>query len=152
MNIVILRSKSTRKSLDKEDEHSPRRFRIILKIWTFLMQKLKTGITESQEAIENFINQPKSATTNEKTATDMNTLLCYMKANDMKNKKIESLPASELDHLLWIFFIKHAGKTATVSRSQSSIQRYLSEKKYHIQLTYSMTMSSKSPCSEAKVT
>ena len=116
------------------------------------MQKLKTGITESQEAIENFINQPKSATTNEKTATDMNTLLCYMEANDMKNKKIESLPASELDHLLSIFFIKHAGKTATVSRLQSSIQRYLSEKKYHIQLTYSMTMSSKSPCSEAKVT
>ena len=34
----------------------------------------------------------------------MNTLLRYIEANGMKNEKIESLPASELDHL-------HGGKT-----------------------------------------
>ena len=30
----------------------------------------------------------------------MNTLLRYMEANGVKNEKIESFPASELDHLL----------------------------------------------------
>ena len=30
----------------------------------------------------------------------MNTLLRYIEANGMKNEKIESLPASELDHFL----------------------------------------------------
>ena len=44
----------------------------------------ETGITESQEAIDDFINQQKSANTNKKTATDMNTLLRYMEANDEK--------------------------------------------------------------------
>ena len=34
----------------------------------------------------------------------MNTLLRYMEAIGMKNKKIESLPAFELDHLLLQFF------------------------------------------------
>ena len=66
----------------------------------------------------------------------MNTLLRYMEANGMKNEKIESLPASELDHLLSNFFLnarKKNGeeyKPATVSSFQRSIQRYLSEKKY----------------------
>ena len=46
------------------------------------------------------INQQKSANTNKKMTTDMNTLFCYMEANGTKNEKIESLPASELDHLL----------------------------------------------------
>ena len=35
----------------------------------------ETGIAESQEAKDDFINQQKSANTNKKTATDMNTLL-----------------------------------------------------------------------------
>ena len=81
---------------------------IILKIWKLLMQRLKQAspkATESQEAIDDFINQQKSANTNKKTATDMNTLLRYMEANGMKNEKIESLPASELDHLLSKFFL-----------------------------------------------
>ena len=98
----------------------------------------ETGITESQEAIDDFINQQKSANTNKKTATDMNTLLRYMEANGMKNEKIESLPASELDHLLSKFFLnarkrKQNGdeyEPATVSGFQRSIQRYVSEKKY----------------------
>ena len=33
---------------------------------------------------------------------DMNTLLRYIKANGMKNGKIESLPASELDHSVFV--------------------------------------------------
>ena len=66
----------------------------------------------------------------------MNTLLRYIEANGMKNEKIESLPASELDHLLSKFFLnarKQNGEEyepATVSSFQRSIQRYLSEKKY----------------------
>ena len=67
----------------------------------------------------------------------------------MKNEKIESLPASELDHLLSKFFLNARKKNgeeyeaATVSSFQRSIQRYLSEKNIH--LTYSRTMSSKNP-------
>ena len=66
----------------------------------------------------------------------MNTLLRYMEANGMKNEKIESLPASELDHLLSNFFLNARKKNgeeyepATVSSFQRSIQQYLSEKKY----------------------
>ncbi|CAH3186834.1 unnamed protein product, partial [Porites evermanni] len=80
--------------------------------------------------------QQKSANTNKKTATDMNTLLCYMEAISMKNEKTESLPASELDHFLSKFFLNAHKKNreeyepATVSSFQRSIQRYLSEKKY----------------------
>ena len=69
------------------------------------------SIIENQEAIDDFINQQKSANTNKKKATDMNTLLRYVEANGMKNEKIESLPASELDHL-------HGGKT-----EENKIQR-----------------------------
>ena len=64
----------------------------------------ETGITESQEAKDDFINQQKIANTNKKTATDMNTLLRYIEANGMQNEKIESLPASELDHFVKICF------------------------------------------------
>ena len=66
----------------------------------------------------------------------MNTLLRYIEANGMKNEKIESLPASELDFLLWNIFLNARKKNgeeyepATVSSFQRSIQRYLSEKKY----------------------
>ena len=71
----------------------------------------ETGITESQEAIDDFINQQKSANTNKTEATDMKTLLRYIEANGRKNEKIESLPASELDHLLSKFVWTHGGKT-----------------------------------------
>ena len=57
---------------------------IILKIWKLLMQRLKQAspkATESQEAIDDFINQQKSANTDKKTATDMNTLYRYVEAN-----------------------------------------------------------------------
>ena len=77
---------------------------------TFDPELTETGITESREAIDDFINQQKSANTNKKTATDMNTLLRYMEANGMKNEKIESFPASKLDHLLSKFFWTHGRK------------------------------------------
>ena len=71
-----------------------------MKKTNILRASSETGVTESQEAIDDFINQQKSANTNKKKATDMNTLLRYIEANGRKNEKIESLPASELDHLL----------------------------------------------------
>ena len=121
--------------MDEEDEHSPSEFYYPEDLETFDVET-ETGITESQEAIDDFINQQKSANTNKKTATDMNTVLRCMEANGMKNEKIESLPASELDFLLWNFFLNARKKNgeeyepATVSSFQRSIQRYLSEKKY----------------------
>ena len=60
--------------------------------WTsgnFWFRNWNGHITESQEAIDDFINQQKSANTNKKKATDMNTLPRYIEANDMKNEKIE---------------------------------------------------------------
>ena len=84
--------------MDEEDEHSPSEFYYPEDLETFDVET-ETGITESQEAIDDFINQQKSANTNKKTATDMKTLLRYMEANSMKNEKIESLPEPELDHL-----------------------------------------------------
>ena len=83
--------------MSEEDEHFPSEFSIILNI-----RKL---------FIDDFINQQKSANTNKKKATDMNTLLRYVEANGMKNEKIESLPASELDHFLSKFVWTHGGKT-----------------------------------------
>ena len=35
----------------------------------------------------------------------MNTLLRFIEANGLNSETIESLPASELDHLLTIFFM-----------------------------------------------
>ena len=64
----------------------------------------ETGITESQEAKDDFINRQKISNTNKKTATDMNTLLRYIEANGMKIEEIESLPASELDHFVEVCF------------------------------------------------
>ena len=119
----------------EDDKHSPSEFYYPEDLETFDAET-ETGITESREAIDDFINQQKSANTNKKTATDINTLLRYMEANGMKNEKIESLPASELDHLLSKFFLNARKKNgeeyepATVSSFQRSIQRYLSEKKY----------------------
>ena len=81
--------------MDGEDEYSLSEF-----YYYKSDRETETGISESQEAID----KQKSANTNKKTATDMNTLLRYMEANGMANERIESLPASELDLLLSIFF------------------------------------------------
>ena len=60
--------------MDEEDKHSPSEFYYPEDVETFDAET-ETGITESQEAIDDFINQQKSANTNKKTATDMNNLL-----------------------------------------------------------------------------
>ena len=87
----------------EDDKHSPSEFYYPEDLETFDAET-ETGITESREAIDDFINQQKSANTNKKTATDMNTLIRYLEAKGMKNEKIESLPAFERDHLLLKFF------------------------------------------------
>ena len=65
--------------MDEEDEYSPTEFyypkdREISDVET------ETGISEGQEAIDDFINGQKGANTNKKTTTDMNTLLLCMEA------------------------------------------------------------------------
>ena len=90
-------------------------------------------LSESQEEIQGFINNQKSANTTKKTTTDMNTLSRYMKTIGM-SESVESLPVSELDHLLCKFFMNIRKKNGeeyepdTISGFQRSIQRYLSEK------------------------
>jgi len=62
--------------MDEEDEYLPSKF--------YCPEDLETsdvtteiGISESQEAIDDFyMNKQKSTNTNKKAATDMNTLLC----------------------------------------------------------------------------
>ena len=89
--------------------------------------------TESQDEIEGFLQDQKSANTSKKTATDMNTLARYIKEIG-KNVKVENLPAAELDHLLCKFFMNIRKKNGqeyepdSISGFQRSIQRYLSEK------------------------
>ena len=58
--------------MDEEDEHSLSDFYYPEDLETFDAET-ETGITESQNAIDDFINQQKNANANEKTATDMNT-------------------------------------------------------------------------------
>ena len=67
----------------------------------------------------------------------MNTLLRFIKTTGLNSHTIESLPASQLDHLLSMnfFFMNVCRKNgeyepATFSSFQRNIQRYLSEKKY----------------------
>ena len=75
-------------------------------------------------------------TENEDVLTDMNTLLRFIEANGLNSHTIESLPVSELDHLLSMFFFMNVRRKngeyepATFSSFQRNIQRYLSEKKY----------------------
>ena len=69
----------------------------------------------------------------------MKTLLRFIEATGLNSQTIKSLPASELDHLLsmffFLFFMNVRRKNgeyepATFSSFQRNIQRYLSEKKY----------------------
>ena len=76
----------------------------------------KTVITESQEAIDDFINQQKSANTNKKKATDINTLLHYFEANGtlwkMRKLKAYLRPSLTTFHdFLSKFVWMHGGKT-----------------------------------------
>ena len=133
-NIVILHSKTTRKTLKglndwnfyRDFKDGWRRRTISERVQYYpedleiFVAETETAITESQEAIDDFINQQKSANTNKKTATDMNTPLRYMEANDMKNEKTESLPASKLERLLSNSFFNARRKT----KKKTSQQRF----------------------------
>ena len=118
---------------DEEFEHSPSEFYYPDK--DFDERSIEANrISESQEEIEGFIKNQKSANTTKKTTTDMNTLSRYMETIGMSGKTVESLPAPELDHLLCKFFMNIQKKNGeeyepdTISGFQRSIQRYLSEK------------------------
>ena len=50
----------------------------------------------------------------------MNTLPCFMEVNGFKSQTIESLPASDFDHLLSKYFMNARGKNGT---SRHSFQR-----------------------------
>ncbi|KAK3705035.1 hypothetical protein QZH41_014255 [Actinostola sp. cb2023] len=67
----------------------------------------------SQEEIERFICNQKSANTVRKTVTDMNTLQRYLKSINKDEIKIECLPEQELDHILAKFFIIHRRRVRT---------------------------------------
>ena len=66
----------------------------------------------------------------------MNALLRFIEANGLNSQTIESLPASELDHLLSMFFFMNVRRKngeyepATFSSFQCNMQQCLSEKKY----------------------
>ena len=66
-----------------------------------------TGISESKEAINDFISKRNSAISNSKKGidTDALTLRRHIVAYSMTNERIESQPSSELDHLLSNFFM-----------------------------------------------
>ena len=117
---------------DEEFEHSPSEF--YYPDEDFNETSVEASRTsESQEEIEGFINNQKSAKSTKKTTTDMNTLSRFMKTIGM-SENVESLPASELDHLLCKFFMNIRKKNGeeyepdTISGFQRSIQRYLSYK------------------------
>ena len=111
--------------MDEEDGYSPSEF-----CHPELLEKsdleTDTDISESQEVIDDFINKQKSVNPNTNMATEMNTLLHYMEASG-----IESLPATELDHLLSKLFMNTRRKNeqeyepAAISSFQRSIQQYL---------------------------
>ena len=116
---------------DEEFEHSPSEF--YYPDEDFYETSIEANrISESQEEIE-FIKNQKKANTTKKTTTVMNTLSRYMKTTGMSGN-VESLPASELDHLLCKVFMNIRKKNGeeyepdTISGFQRSIQRYLSEK------------------------
>ena len=91
----------------------------------------------------------------------MNTLLRFIEDNGLNSHTIESLPASELDHLLafvnfFFFFMNVRRKNgeyepATFSSFQRNIQRYLSEKKYPFNTLKDNEFEKSSSC-EAQVT
>ena len=147
VNVVILHSKTTRKSYrlkfyrDLKDGWRRRTFSKRVQHYPEYLAtfdaETETGITESQEAMDDFVNQQKSANTNMKTATDMNSLLRYMEANLVwKMRKLKAYLRSSLTTFRRIFFERTQEKRRRIRARKSFqfsaqlIQRWLSEKKY----------------------
>ena len=109
----------------------------------------ETGVTESQEAIDDFINQQKSANTNNSKATDMNTLLRYIEANGRKMRKLKAYLRPSLTTCCRNLFERTEEKRRRI-RARNSFQFSAQFKltailRRNIQLTYPRTMSSKNP-------
>ena len=101
-NTFILRKETTQKTdsnMDEEEYHLQSKF-----YYPEDLETSEAGISESQEAMDDFVNKQKSETHKTKTSSDMNTLLRFIEANGLNSHTIESLPASELDHLLSMIF------------------------------------------------
>ena len=73
-----------RRTFSERDQYYPEHLEIF-------DTQTESGIAESQEAKNDFINQQKSSNTNKKTVTDMNTLLRCIEANLVwKIRKLEA--------------------------------------------------------------
>ena len=103
------------------------------------------GITESQEAIDDFINQQKSANTNKKKATDMNTLLRYIDANGMKMRKLTAYLRPSLTTFCRDLFERTEEKRRRIRASDSfqfsAWYKLTAILRRNIHLTYPRTMS-----------
>ena len=55
---------------------------------------------------------------------DMNTLVHYIDANEMKSQRIKGLTASDLDHLCQFFFMKIRWKNGEEKASQQQYFRF----------------------------
>ena len=82
--------------MDEEEYHLQSKF-----YYPEDLETSEAGISESQEAMDDFVNKQKSENTKRR---HMNTLLRFIEATGLNSQTIESLPASELDHLLSMFF------------------------------------------------
>ena len=100
-----------------KDEHSPSEFYYPEDLETFDVET-ETRITESQEAIDDFINQQKSPNTNKKTATDMNTLLRTWKLMVWKMRKLKAFLHPSLTTFCRNFFWTHPRKMENSTRQQ----------------------------------
>ena len=94
--------------MDEEDKHYPSEYYYPEDLETFDTETV-TGFTESQEAIKDFINQQKSANTNKKTASDINTLFHYMEAYGIQ-RSIQR----------WLSYKKYSFNTLKVNEFEKS--------------------------------
>ena len=92
--------------MDEEDEHSPSEYYYPKDLETFDTET-ETGLTESQEAIDDFINQQKSANTNKGRLLIWTLFSTTWKLMVWKMRKMKAyLRRSYLDHLLSKFVLK----------------------------------------------
>ena len=116
-NTFILRKETTQKTysnIDQEEYYLQSKF--------YFPEDLETSEAGISVKVSNwrFHKQTEKWKHKRKTSTDMNPLLRFIEANGLNSQIIESLPASELDHLLWFFYFifflwTYAGKMVNTS-------------------------------------
>jgi integrase len=90
-------------------------------------------ISNSQEELQRFVQEQKSANTVKKTSSDMKCFYRYLEDINKKDIQILNLPPNELDHLLGKFFkdVKKINgeeyEPSSLTGLQRSIQRFLSD-------------------------